>query len=57
MQKYSRGMLSSDKGGFASLESVELSQAPLIDISAERTDGDPEHSGNSILRGTLPAGG
>lgn len=27
---------------------------PIVDVSAEPLDGDPTHSGDSLLRGTLP---
>ena len=33
---------------------VDPSDFPVVDISAEPVDGDPAHSGNSLLRGTLP---
>ena len=33
---------------------VDPSAFPIVDISAEPVDGDPAHSGNSLLRGTLP---
>ncbi len=34
---------------------VDVSDYPLVDISLEPDDGDPTHSGNSVLRGDLPA--
>jgi hypothetical protein len=32
---------------------VDPSRFPIVDVSAEPTDGDPTHSGTSVLRGTL----
>ncbi|HET7414609.1 MAG TPA: anti-sigma factor [Arthrobacter sp.] len=54
-QMYSLGVLAGEEGTFAIPEGVALSQFPIIDISNEPTDGNPEHSGDSVLRGTLPA--
>lgn len=34
---------------------VDVSDYPQVDISLEPDDGDPTHSGNSVLRGDLPA--
>lgn len=34
---------------------VSLADYPVVDISAEPYDGDPKHSTDSIVRGTLPA--
>jgi Anti-sigma-K factor rskA len=34
---------------------LELSAFPIVDISTEPFDGDPSHSGNSLLRGELSA--
>lgn len=34
---------------------VTAGEFPIVDISIEPVDGDPTHSGNSILRGQLPA--
>ena len=34
---------------------VSLADYPVVDISAEPYDGDPAHSTDSIVRGTLPA--
>jgi hypothetical protein len=34
---------------------VSLANYPVVDISAEPYDGDPAHSTDSIVRGTLPA--
>lgn len=35
-------------------EGVELDDYPLVDISLEPDDGDPGHSGDSVLRGDVP---
>ncbi|HEU5485737.1 MAG TPA: anti-sigma factor [Microlunatus sp.] len=34
-------------------ESVDVSEFPVVDVSDEPADGNPKHSGNSIVRGTL----
>ena len=34
---------------------VDLADYPEVDISHEPDDGDPQHSGDSVLRGELPA--
>jgi anti-sigma-K factor RskA len=34
---------------------VDLSDYPEVDVSLEPDDGDPQHSGDSVLRGDLPA--
>ena len=36
-------------------EGVRLGDYPEVDVSLEPDDGDPAHSGNSLLRGQLPA--
>ena len=35
-------------------EGVRLADYPEVDISLEPDDGDPGHSGDSVLRGALP---
>ncbi len=47
------GVLSGDEGQFALPAGLNLSQYPIVDISIQEP-GDPTHSGNSVLRGTLP---
>lgn len=32
---------------------IDVDQFPIVDVSVEPGDGNPVHSGNSILRGTL----
>jgi hypothetical protein len=34
---------------------ISLADYPVVDISAEPYDGDPKHSTDSVVRGTLPA--
>jgi anti-sigma-K factor RskA len=36
-------------------EGVRLGDYPEVDVSLEPDDGDPAHSGDSVLRGPLPA--
>ena len=33
---------------------VDPSRFPIVDVSVEPVDGDPTHSGDSVLRGELP---
>ncbi|MEL6985180.1 MAG: anti-sigma factor, partial [Actinomycetota bacterium] len=40
-------------GSFEVPDDVDLSEFNVVDVSIEPDDGDPEHSGNSILRGGL----
>ena len=47
------GLLGGESGRFIIPDGVDLSQYPLVDVSAEPDDGDPQHSGDSILRGEL----
>lgn len=49
----SLGVLDAERGVFAIPENVDLDDYDLVDISFEPIDGDPTHSGNSIVRGTL----
>lgn len=49
----SLGVLDAERGVFAIPENVDLGEYDLVDISFEPVDGDPTHSGNSIVRGTL----
>lgn len=49
------GYLENGSGRFAIPASVDLSQRPVVDVSAEPVnDTDPVHSGNSIVRCRLP---
>lgn len=47
------GVLSGDSGTFSIPDGVDLADYPIVDISSEKVDGDPEHSGDSIVRGEL----
>lgn len=49
------GFLDGASGRFTVPASVDLAQYPLVDVSAEPADGDPAHSGDSIVRGRLHA--
>jgi len=51
----SLGLLTGSTGEFLVPASVDLSQFSVVDISAEPLDGDPTHSGDSIVRGPLNA--
>ncbi|WP_104191202.1 anti-sigma factor [Cryobacterium sp. Y82] len=52
----SLGFLDGSTGRFTVPAGVDLDQYPLVDVSAEPADGDPAHSGDSIVRGELLAG-
>jgi Anti-sigma-K factor rskA len=47
------GVLSGSQGKFTLPNGVSLSSYPLLDISLQPLDGDPKHSGKSVLRGTF----
>lgn len=47
------GVLSGSEGSFSLPDGVNLSSYPLIDISVQPLNGDPKHSGQSVLRGTF----
>lgn len=53
----SLGVLDGDEGRFTIPDGLDLAEFPVVDVSAEAYDGDPAHSGDSIVRGqlTLPA--
>ncbi|KQO03817.1 MULTISPECIES: anti-sigma factor [unclassified Arthrobacter] len=53
---YSLGVLHGGDGSLTIPDSVDLAEFPIVDVSDEPLDGDPTHSGVSVLRGTLPAG-
>lgn len=52
----SLGFLDGSIGRFTVPAGVDLAQYPLVDVSAEPADGDPAHSGDSIVRGELHTG-
>ena len=49
----SLGLLSGGKGEFSLPSTVDLSRYSVVDVSQEPDDGNPEHSGDSIVRGEL----
>lgn len=51
----SLGLLTGSTGDFVIPASVDLALYSVVDISAEPLDGDPTHSGDSIVRGALGA--
>jgi anti-sigma factor RsiW len=51
----SLGPLQGSSGSFVIPEGVDVSDFPIVDVSLEPPDGEPTHSGNSIVRGTLDA--
>ncbi|HEX8805068.1 MAG TPA: anti-sigma factor, partial [Acidimicrobiales bacterium] len=42
-----------DDGVYDVPDDLDYRSFPIVDVSVERPDGDPEHSGTSVLRGTL----
>ena len=49
------GLLDGATGRFSIPDGLDLAQYPLVDVSAEPDNGDPAHSGDSIVRGELHA--
>ncbi|MDK1359228.1 anti-sigma factor [Arthrobacter sp. zg-Y1219] len=49
----SLGAMAGTEGRFELPADLDLNRYPVVDISDEPFDGDPAHSGNSILRGQL----
>ncbi|BDI23190.1 anti-sigma factor [Herbiconiux sp. L3-i23] len=49
----SLGVLDGSTGRFTIPADVDLGEYPIIDVSQEPADGDPTHSGDSIVRGLL----
>jgi anti-sigma-K factor RskA len=49
----SLGYLTGPTGEFVIPPSVDLARYSVVDVSAEPLDGDPTHSGDSIVRGAL----
>ncbi|GAB2673947.1 anti-sigma factor [Thalassiella azotivora] len=47
------GVLRGDSGRFPLPDDLDLDAFPVVDVSFEPLDGDPTHSGDSLLRGTL----
>lgn len=51
----SLGVLEGTDGRFSIPAGLDLAEFPVVDVSEEPFDGDPAHSGDSIIRGILPA--
>lgn len=51
----SLGILDGERGTFVVPAGIDLAEYSLVDISVEPLDGDPLHSGDSIVRGELEA--
>ena len=51
----SLGILDGERGTFVVPEGIDLAEYSLVDVSVEPLDGDPAHSGDSIVRGELGA--
>lgn len=49
----SLGVLEGSQGRFDVPDGLDLSVYPVVDVSEERFDGDPAHSGDSVVRGPL----
>lgn len=49
----SLGLLEGDSGRFVIPDGIDLGEYPIVDVSLEPVDGDPAHSGDSIVRGAL----
>lgn len=47
------GVLDGEKGRFTIPTDIDLADYPIVDVSSEQPDGNPAHSGDSIVRGTL----
>ncbi len=47
------GFLDGDRGRFTVPSGMDTARFPVVDVSAEADDGDPAHSGDSIVRGRL----
>jgi hypothetical protein len=47
------GVLVGTQGTFTIPTDVDIADYPIVDVSSEMPDGNPSHSGDSIVRGTL----
>jgi hypothetical protein len=47
------GVMAGDEGVFVLPENLDVGEFPVVDVSNEPIDGDPTHSGDSIVRGVL----
>jgi hypothetical protein len=52
-QLVSLGVLRGSEGSFTIPDGLDLGRFALVDVSEEPFDGDPAHSGDSIVRGEL----
>lgn len=52
-QMHSIGLLEGERGSFAVPADIDLTQFPIVDVSDEPLDGNPAHSGVSMVRGTI----
>ncbi|MFE7631277.1 anti-sigma factor [Kocuria sp. NPDC057446] len=51
----SLGVMAGDEAVFVLPENLDVGEFPVVDVSNEPIDGDPTHSGDSIVRGVLEA--
>jgi hypothetical protein len=51
----SLGVLAGEQGRFRLPAGLDLTRFPVVDVSVEPYDGDPAHSADSVMRGTLRA--
>jgi len=51
----SLGVLEGSEGRFDVPAGLNLATYPVVDVSEEPMDGNPAHSGDSVVRGTLGA--
>lgn len=49
----SLGVLEGSEGRFDLPDGLDLAAYPVVDVSEEHFDGDPAHSGDSVVRGSL----
>ena len=42
-----------ETGTFVLPKTLDLEEYPVVDVSLQVLNGDPKHSGNSVVRGTL----
>lgn len=52
---YSIGILDGGHGTFDVPDAIDLREFPVVDVSDEPLDGDPAHSGVSVVRGSIDA--
>jgi hypothetical protein len=52
---YSIGILDGDRGTFDVPDAIDLREFPVVDVSDEPLDGNPAHSGVSVVRGSIDA--